>query len=435
MQNTSTVQYVIIGIFVVFIVIGIVIFAGFTGNSNSGSGGSVQVSVWGVIPESAINNAVDKINTKAAGTVNISYKQHPLATFDNDLANAIAQGSGPDLVILPESNLLKDNKLFVTIPYTAIPQRTFQDTFASPASIFLTSKGITALPIIIDPLVLYWNKDIFATAGVPTPPSTWKDLTDLVPKLSNITTGKTILQSAISFGEYQNVKNAKEILLTLFFQAGNPIIQLQNDNLINITYSGGSGDNQANLVESALSFYTQFANPSSVAYSWNRSLSNSDDMFLRGKSATYVGYASEYPTLSSQNPNLNFDVSVIPQASGTTNSVTYAKVYGVAIVNASKNQQSALTNAEALVSSDFMGYFTDETGLPSVRISQLSAQNSNSAGEIFRRSILIGKDWLDPDPNSTNNYFQAMIESVDNGSSNVSDAVRTFDLQIKELLK
>ena len=158
-------------------------------------------------------------------------------------------------------------------------------------------------------------------------------------------------------------------------------------------------------------------------------------MFLRGKSATYVGYASEYPTLSSQNPNLNFDVSVIPQASGTTNSVTYAKVYGVAIVNASKNQQSALTNAEALVSSDFMGYFTDETGLPSVRISQLSAQNSNSAGEIFRRSILIGKDWLDPDPNSTNNYFQAMIESVDNGSSNVSDAVRTFDLQIKELLK
>ena len=434
MQSTSTIQYVIIGIFVLFIIVGVVVFAGFTGGSKSGTGGSVQVSVWGVLPKQAIDLSADKVNSKTAGTINILYTEHPIATFDNDLANAIAQGNGPDLVILPESHLLKDSKLFVVIPYTTISQRTFQDTFAAPSNIFLTSNGITALPILIDPLVLYWNKDIFATAGIPTPPSTWKDLTDLIPKLSNITTSKTILQSAIPIGEYQNVKNAKEILSTLFFQAGNPIVQYQNSLLVSTVY-GNNGSAQTNPIESGLNFYTQFANPTSVAYTWNRSLPNSDEMFLRGKSATYIGFASEYPTLSAGNPNLNFDVSMIPQAQGSVTSLTYANVYGIAVVNASKSQQSALINAEALVSSDFMSNFSQNMNFPSVRIDQLSTESTSSFGEVFRRSVLIGRDWLDPDPDSTNNYFQTMIESVNNGSLNVSDAVKNFDLQLREILK
>ncbi|MEI8338107.1 MAG: extracellular solute-binding protein [bacterium] len=432
-NNTSTFQYIIIGIFIVFIVIGIIVFAGFTGGGSSSSG-SVKVTVWGVIPASVMKDAVDKTNLKTPGLINISYQEHSLTTFDNDLVNAVAQGNGPDIVIIPENHLQKNSKLFVTIPYTTFSQRTFQDTFATPSNIFLTDKGVTALPILIDPLILYWNKDIFATAGIPTPPTSWKELVDLIPKLSNITTSKTILQSAISFGEYQNVKSAKEILSTLFFQAGNPIVQLQNGNLVS-TVSTISSGSQTNPTEAALSFYTQFANPSSIAYSWNRSLANSDEQFLRGKSATYLGFASEYFTLASENPNLNFDVSVIPQAQGVVNSLTYARVYGVAILNTSKVQQDALTSAEALVSANFMSYFTQDTNLPSVRIDQLGVQSPSSFGEVFRRSVLIGKDWFDPDTDSTNAYFQAMIESVNNGSINVSDAIKTFDLKLKELLK
>ena len=192
---------------------------------------------------------------------------------------------------------------------------------------------------------------------------------------------------------------------------------------------------QNNPVESALNFYTQFANPSSVAYTWNRSLPNSNEMFLRGKSATYIGFASEYNTLSAGNPNLNFDVSILPQAQGASASLTYAQVYGIAIVNSSKNQQSALANAEAMVSSDFMDELSQEVNLPSVRISQLSAQAPSTAGEIFRRSVLIGRDWIDPDTDATEGYFQAMIESVNNGSSSLSDAVNSFNKQLNESLK
>ncbi len=434
MQNTSTFQYIVIGVFVVFIIIGIVVFAGFTGGNNTGTGSSVQVTVWGVLSKTAINDAIDKVNSKTPGSINILYSEHPIETFDNDLANAIAQGNGPDMVIMPEGHLFKNSKLFAVIPYSTISQRTFQDAFAAPANIFLSSSGVTALPILIDPLVMYWNRDIFLTAGVPTPPASWKDLVSLIPKISNITTSKTILQSALPLGEYQNVKNAKEILSTLFFQAGNAITQYQNGFLISSIYNY-SASTEANPVEAALSFYTQFSNPSSVAYSWNRSLPNSDEQFLRGKSATYVGFASEYTDLMSGNPNLNFDVSVIPQAQDAKTSLTYAKVYGIAIVNASKNQQSALKNAAALSGDSFMSYFSQDTNLPSVRVDQLGSESQSSSGEVFRRSVLIGRDWLDPDSSLTENYFQTMIESVNNGSASVPDAVKTFDLQIKELLK
>ncbi|MFA6463846.1 MAG: extracellular solute-binding protein [Candidatus Paceibacterota bacterium] len=432
-NNTSTVQYAIIGIFVVFIVIGIIVFAGFTGGNSSSKNG-VKIKVWGVFPLNSVKPAIDATNLKKADTLNVSYTQHSLSTFDNDLASAIAQGEGPDMVILPEDHLLKNKKLFVTIPYTIISQRTYQDSFAAPANIFLNDKGITALPILIDPLVMYWNKDIFATAGVPTPPNSWKGLVELIPKISNVTTSKTVLQSAVSFGEYSNVKNAKEILTTLFFQAGNSIVELQKEFFVSTIYDNSS-NSQVNPAEAALSFYTQFANPSSVAYSWNKSLPSSDEQFLRGKSATYIGFASEYENILSGNPNLNFDVSVIPQAQGSKTSVTYAKVYGIAIVNASKNQQSALTNAEIMVSTDFIGRFSQNMNLPSVRVDQLGTESESSFGEVFRRSVLIGKDWYDPDSNSTGNYFKTMIESVSNGSATISDAVKTFDLQLKELLK
>lgn len=432
MQNTSTFQYAVIGIFVVFIILGIVIFAGFTGGSGSGTATSVQVSVWGTFPKEKINEVVEKVNTKVVGTVNILYSEHSLDKIDSDLTTAIAQGSGPDMVILPADHIQKETKLFAAIPFSVIPQRTYQDTFASPANIFVNNQSIIALPFLIDPLVLYWNKDIFATAGIPTPPTSWNDLVALVPKLSSVTTSKTILQSALPIGEYQNVKNAKEILSVLFLQAGNPITMYKGGVLVSALDSVNA---QNNPVESALNFYTQFANPSSVAYTWNRSLPNSNEMFLRGKSATYIGFASEYNTLSAGNPNLNFDVSILPQAQGASASLTYAQVYGIAIVNSSKNQQSALANAEAMVSSDFMDELSQEVNLPSVRISQLSAQAPSTAGEIFRRSVLIGRDWIDPDTDATEGYFQAMIESVNNGSSSLSDAVNSFNKQLNESLK
>jgi len=53
------------------------------------------------------------------------------------------------------------NKLY-TIPYAAYTERTFRDTNIDGAQLFLSTTGVTALPLLVDPLVTYYNKDILA---------------------------------------------------------------------------------------------------------------------------------------------------------------------------------------------------------------------------------------------------------------------------------
>ena len=58
--------------------------------------------------------------------------------------------------------------------------------------------------------------------------------------------------------------------------------------------------------ETALLFYTDFTNPSKTSYSWNAALPQSFDAFTSGELAAYLGYASEYNSIISRNPNLRF---------------------------------------------------------------------------------------------------------------------------------
>ncbi len=429
MQKTSTIQYIILAVFIVFLLIGVLVFAGFTA-TNSNNSQSVPIIIWGVLPATYFTDTITKLQVSNPALMNISYQQVPLDKFDSELVNAVAEGQAPDMVILPQNDIYKESKLLSLIPYTVFPQGTFENTFATVGNVFLTDNGIQAIPFVVDPLVLYWNKDIFANAGLPLPPTKWSGLTTLVPKLSKISSDKTISQSTVSFGEYTNVPNASAILSCLAFQAGNPITQFQSGTLVSVVEG-----NQEDAFESALSFYTEFANPSSVDYSWNRSLPNSDQMFLLGQSATYIGFASEYANLQAENPNLNFGVAVIPQADNSNTSVTYANVYGIGILASSKNQNAAFSQAQSLVGNAFLTVFSTESGIPSVRNDMLSAVEPSASAETFRRSVLISKTWIDPDEADTDTAIQTMIESVTSGSSDVLDAVSGFNSNLQEFLK
>ena len=35
-----------------------------------------------------------------------------------------------------------------------------------------------------DPLVMYWNQDIFTSSGIAQPPKTWTEFLSIIPELS-----------------------------------------------------------------------------------------------------------------------------------------------------------------------------------------------------------------------------------------------------------
>src|SRR3989344_5047632 len=153
-------QLVTIIVFIALAVFGILVFSGAVpiGN-NKKAGGLGTVVLWGTAKNSVIASLLEEFNN-ANPTFIVKYEQKSADSFDQDLLEALAGGTGPDMFFLP-SNLAFHyaNKIF-TIPYQSYPLASFKNNFAGAGEVFLTSKGILAFPLSIDPLVMYYNRSM-----------------------------------------------------------------------------------------------------------------------------------------------------------------------------------------------------------------------------------------------------------------------------------
>ena len=429
----SITQYIVIGVFILALIVGVFVFAVFGGSSSSGAG-ALSITVWGTVPEAYITKISDSINSGKPGTISIDYVKKSPDTFESDLTEALAEGGGPDAVIIPHNILLKNEKKLALIPWSLLSENVFKDTFIQGGEVFLTDQGAYALPFMVDPLVMYWNRDIFNNASISSVPKYWDEMSNIAPKLTQLSESKVVIKSALPFGEYQNVNNAKEIISAIAMQAGSPIVALSGGVPADLLLTSVAGSN-VKPFESSISFFTQFADPSSLMYSWNRSLPNSDKMFLAGNLAMYFGFASELSSLRAKNPNLNFDVARIPQVRNSNSKITYGNIYGLAIIGSSKNKQSAFQALSLMIGSSPMKALLDNSGLPPVRRDLLATLPGTGSGDVFFDSALWSRGWLDPNYSATSKYIQDMVESITSGASKPTEAVMTLGERMDELLK
>ncbi len=186
--------------------------------------------------------------------------------------------------------------------------------------------------------------------------------------------------------------------------------------------------------EAAIDFYTSFANPSKQLYTWNRSLPNSQEMFLSGKLALYFGYASELFRLQNKNPNLSFDVAQIPQDPENL-PVTYGKITAFAIVKRTQNFPGALGVISKLTEKPSIEYWRDIAKLPPVRKDLLAEQVKDPYMTAFYRAAVKSKSWHDPDTVASDIVFRDMIESITSGREKLSNAIGDAKLKLDGLLR
>ncbi|HEY6021743.1 MAG TPA: extracellular solute-binding protein, partial [Candidatus Paceibacterota bacterium] len=302
-------------------------------------------------------------------------------------------------------------------------------SYIDEGQLFLTSQGELALPFMIDPLVMYWNKDMFSSAGIPNAPQYWSDVLTETPTLTKLDGSSNITRSAVAMGAWSNINNAKALLSALFMQAGDYITNRTNDRLVATIGSTPQGAQEA-PGESALRFYTEFSDPGKTSYSWNRSLPAAADAFTGGQLAMYFGFASEYQALLARNPNLNIGVSLLPQLKGSSLQVTYGTLLGLATSRTAHNLSGAMVVAQKLTSPTAVGILTSQTGLPPVRRDVQANTVASAAATVFVQSSLISRGWTDPDAATTNGIFKTMIDSTVSGQNTpaqaVSDAAQEF---------
>jgi ABC-type glycerol-3-phosphate transport system substrate-binding protein len=427
----SKFQFIILGIFIVFLVGGVVAFATFKGQDAKDQ--LPPITIWGTFPAETFDLYVSKINITLPQQIRITYTQKRAEEFSQDFISALARGQGPDAILISADTLLPHEDKLALIPYQALPQRTFMDMYVQEANIYLSQTGILGIPFTIDPLVMYWNRDMFDAAGIATYPKHWAEFEVLNQKLTSKDERGNIRKSAIALGEFTNITHAREILGTLMMQTGNGITQRTSEGVAQSLLKSTSANPAA-----ALRFFTDAANPSSPSYSWNKSLPESKTAFLSNTLATYFGFASEISELRNKNPNIDFDVALLPQRQATSLQqavpVTYGRMYGFSIVHSTPNANAVYQIISILTAPQFLSDFSDSLYLPSVHRAVIAQGSTDPYISIFNQAVLIASTWVDTDPRDSQALFRSLVDAVTSGAKTVEQALRDASDQYDVIL-
>lgn len=422
-MKLSAFQVVLFGAFGLAAFVGLFVFATHTNNAANKNNTVGTVVIWGTLSGTAMQNALTEMRKNEPLLKDVSYVQKNEATLPSDLASAIATGTGPDLVLASQEDLEALAKLITPVPYTTLSAAAFSSSFIGEGMLFTApdNAGYYGLPFLVDPLVLYANRALLSSNGIAKPPATWEALTGLVPNVAQFTPGRQVTRGLIALGTYANVRNARAILSSLFLQAGVPISGYANGTLsANLSGAGASGNVPGQAV---LTFYTQFADPSKVSYTWNTSMTDSRQAFLAGDLALYIGYASEAGFLSSANPNLDFTVSPLPQPATATTKSAYGLLYALMIPRGAKNAAGAYQAAALLANVPEQTIAATVVGLAPASLNALTNAPSDPITAVAAAEALYTYGWLSPLPADTDQVFSDMITNVISGRLNVPSAL------------
>jgi ABC-type glycerol-3-phosphate transport system substrate-binding protein len=432
-MKISLFQIILIGIFGLGALIGLFVFATYSGSS-SGSGTVGTVVIWGTLPEEEMKSAITTIAQNNKSIKNVSYVQKNESTLSNDLSTAIATGASPDLILASQENLHALAKFVTQIPSATLPVSTFTNTFIEEGNLFATADGYYGIPFLMDPIVLFSNRTILSSEGIAKPPATWEALAGLVSNVAILTPTRQVSRGLIALGTYDNVQNARGILSTLFLQAGVPVSSYSSSNGL-VADLGVSTSNGTPPGQSVIGFYTQFADTSKVSYTWNASMKSSKQAFLAGDLALYLGYASEARYFTEANPNLNFIVTPVPQPATAVTKSTYGLVYAFMIPRGSNNMSGAYQAAVILTNSDEQSVAANATGLTPVTLNQLAAVPTEAVASVAYSEALYADGWISPSPSNADTVFSSMIGNVITGRSTLNSALTTAELSLTSLLQ
>lgn len=423
---------IVVGIFLALAISAVIIFSTFTALNKNSVG---KVSVWGSLPLSTFEAVMGGLQEGNSTYDGVTYTFVPAPELIPNLVEAIAAGRGPDLVIFPAEYLLSQGDKLVSIPYSNVSRREFQNTFIQAGEVFLANDGIKGIPFTVDPLVMYWNRTLFANAGLAQPPKFWDELSDIAPRLTKTQENGTLTQNSVALGAWDNISHAKAIFLTLAHQLGNPVVGINSEGVYVSMISEGAVESGAlTPVNSAVRFYTDFSDPVKPVYSWNRSAPESRNAFLAGGVAMYFGSVSELLGMRQANPNLNFDVAPVPSVRGGGAGVS-AQVTALSIPRGSRNIGGSLAVALALTSTNSQQALLSLISLPSVRRDAVSNNPNDPYGAMFQNAAVLSFSFLDPDPSATDAIFKRMMESVSSGKLRVTEASQGAHSELQALLR
>lgn len=369
-----------------------------------------DIVLWGIYPEETFQAAIGAWREEHP-TISITYIKKNLSDYQAQILEAIATGNAPDIAMLPDVLLYSMQNKLSAAPPLIITEREYQDTFADTASVFVQNNQIYGIPFAVDPMVLYWNRDFFASDAIALPPATWDQFLTTARQLTRRTDPGNLTRSGAAMGLTANIPEAVDIVSLLILQGGTSIIDPKT-HAVTLAETRVTNQIQTSPTETALRFYTDFARREKTSYTWNHTFPKPEDAFVREDLAMFVAPASTFASLSQRAPHINIGISPVPQYSQAPIKIGYSKTMAFVVPFQSSKQSTAWRVATFLASASPANIIANNLWLAPARRDLLGAGHSFPPFSVFYEEALRGRTWLNPNPQLSTPILRNMIESA-----------------------
>jgi len=383
-----------------------------------------NLEMWGFENEAFWKEFISAKRGPAVEGITVKYREIPEEEYELALINALAEGTGPDIFMLRDSQIFKHQNKIEPLKKTAgtgdasaMSAENFKNIFVDTvhAGLLGDNEEVLGLPFFLDTLALFYNKDTFNSANIPNPPQTWSEFVNVAQNLSKISSVGDIIESGAAFGETLNIEHFVDIVSALILQSGGEIIDYEKPE--SVIYRGIPEKQEDGTIktvipaEKALTLYTSFANPQKQNYSWNKSKLDSLSAFAAGDTAMFIGFAKDIPLIKAKNPHLNFGVSSFPQPEGAKIKINYGRFDFLAVSRLSQKKDAAQAYIFYITSKEPNADYLLKNGLPPARRDLINPDSKTPADlRVFYGQSLSAKSWLKPGEDQVNLIFKDMVE-------------------------
>lgn len=418
---------------IIFIVIGaivllqILVFFRILPGRKAAAPADVEIALWGIQDDGqAWRDILRKFSDKYP-YITVKYTRLNEQTYESTLINKIAEGKGPDVFMAKNTWIFKHKDKFYPMP--AVPgfssaqmSEVFADQFAN--DLVASTGQIFGLPLFMDTLALFYNKDTFNAADIALPPKTWDDAAEISKKLTRKSATDEIISSGLPLGTWSNVDNAFDILSSMMLQYGDPIIA--KTPVIHAVLTEKAAD--------AVSLYTSFADVKNPNFSWSARMPDSITAFTETASPFAFGFASDLEKIRAKNSHLNLGIAPFPQQKNARIPIVYGRYFFLAVANASAKKLPAWTFVKFMSLEEGAPLYTEAMNRVPARRDLLALKPKKSEFELFYKQALIARGWPVPDEQAAIQMFGDAIDSINSKSQTVLEAIAALRGRLAQLL-
>lgn len=433
----------------------------------------VTLMVWGVIDDIDVYDKMFTDYRRSHPNVKLEFRRLRLEEYENELVNALAEDKGPDIFLIHNTWVSKYMSKIQPMPLTTkIAQQSVVGTLKKEVVYSLTNEPtvtvkkfkeeypdavikdmlrtinvstdkdkrdfqqrVVAMPLSVDTLGMYVNKDLLNAAGIATVPETWDNFQAAVKKLVKYDDKGDIIQAGAALGTGRNIERSPDIMSVLMMQNGTEMSAPDGSPTFALIPAKLQGQVDSAPAFRAVSFYADFADPGKEVYTWNNQQPNSLEAFISGKVAFLFGYGYHLPVIKARAPKLNLGIAKLPQIQGNP-VVNIANYWAWTVSKKTKNVDVAWNFLNFIRTPEESQKFLDAAQRPAALKSQLPAQLENENIGVFASQVLTAQSWYrGNDSKAADDAFITMIENLHTSTpEQLPNIVRTASDKVSQTI-